>query len=693
MAGVLVGSVSERALTRSVAHRLKYYIDVQRREDSFDSSGVIHDEAERLHLQPACLTNQRDKKEHDFAKIKLEAYLRAYVGNAEDCARKVQKSPEKQKNLEKSIKKMAQDYVPDRKHEHKVKGMKRQKTTQSASLRLQILAVPFMSLEELQRLVSSASKLIVAATSQISPELAATEVGDSAPKRSKAKSIQTSNNGSKQCLCSTYPCTDEARRSKQKRKNAENIKRKIDISNISSNSAKFSPQTLPKPTSRSSANASYLQIKGGKEVKKGILKSKMSPSCTSLAISEPQDKQPNVGQNSFSPSWQNAENSYRSLKIEWEKSSSLRPAEIVSSESSRSSKCLDTRPIGNFRNNQTTEANNAKQKTAVSSRSIELNGQGTQMHDGGHLQSKLAEELPRHEQNTHDVVSKRSPESHRICFQGFVSGIDDWEHHLRDDDASQAPATVITPTRVTASGEEDRHSSDSAAMAKHGSSFLYKVCQQMEQDSPSKLMTNSPKTIDGNVVNQTGHCLLNPLFSPNDLEDQNTAEDFTSCLDINLGMPCDSQDSSVPLVTSGHGRCSEPLIDYAHEAAQEEVPAGSPVAATAISEILGSEQSEEEFSVSSASSSLSPTSLISLHEQMNGNAMDKNADFPIKAIPEQRLKPENLMPKNQTTWQKAGGHDNERQRSSGEKRRAMAYENSGISASQIVYFSQFPKPF
>lgn len=31
-------------------HFRKYYIDVQRREDSFDSSRVMPDEAERLHL-------------------------------------------------------------------------------------------------------------------------------------------------------------------------------------------------------------------------------------------------------------------------------------------------------------------------------------------------------------------------------------------------------------------------------------------------------------------------------------------------------------------------------------------------------------------------------------------------------------------------------------------------------------------
>lgn len=405
-------------------------------------------------------------------------------------------------------------------------------------------------------------------------------------------------------------------REKQERKNAENIKRIIDVSNVSSNSAKsnvFSSQTLFKQKGRSSTNASDLQTEEAKVVKKGILKSRMSSSCSSLTIPEHHAKQPNTGQKRFSSSKQNAENSYRSLKTEWEKSS-CRPAKMISSESYQSSKHLNTRPIVSFKNNQRVQTN-TKQKTAVSEH-IVSNGQDTQIPDQGNLKTKLVDKHPingpqKDEQNTCNVISRRTPKCHQICFKSSIGGTADWEHRLREEDATQAPATILTPIRLTECSE-DCSSSDSAPVAKHGSSFLYDVCQEMDQESHSDLMTNSPETIDGNGANQTRCCLLNALYSLSDSEDQNTAEDSTSGLDIIPGKPFDQQESSFPLVAPGHCRCSELLIDCVHEDVKEEVPARSPVTATAISEKLP----EKEFSVSSASSSLSAPSLISLHEQM-----------------------------------------------------------------------------
>ncbi|XP_044289547.1 uncharacterized protein LOC123025107 [Varanus komodoensis] len=202
-AGAMRGPLSERSLARSVAHRLKYYIDVQRKEESFDSSGVISDGNELLHSEVAYLMMQEDKKEHNFAKIKLEASLRAYVGSAEECNRKVKKSPKKQKDLEKLIKKMAQDYVPERKEEGKAKRQRK----------LHATATPSMSPESLRRLVSSASKLIVAATSEISPEeLETTQESGSSPERREEKNLPSLGNGNKQCLSFTQSHKDEARR-------------------------------------------------------------------------------------------------------------------------------------------------------------------------------------------------------------------------------------------------------------------------------------------------------------------------------------------------------------------------------------------------------------------------------------------------------------------------------------------------
>ncbi|XP_053132064.1 uncharacterized protein LOC128336435 isoform X4 [Hemicordylus capensis] len=209
--------MSARGLARSVAHRLKYYVDVKRKEESFDSSGVLGDETESSSLS----IKEKQQLEHDFAKIKLEASLRAYVGNAKECNRKVQKSLEKQKDLEKLIRKMAQDYVPVRTNEGKVKHKKRRKKQVSTHLPgLHTIATPCLSPEEVRRLISSASKLIVAATSEISPEELGTQERASSPARIAAQAIQCSNHpgqnihsssSSQQRLSSTNSHMDEAK--------------------------------------------------------------------------------------------------------------------------------------------------------------------------------------------------------------------------------------------------------------------------------------------------------------------------------------------------------------------------------------------------------------------------------------------------------------------------------------------------
>nr|XP_028562137.1 uncharacterized protein LOC114584431 isoform X5 [Podarcis muralis] len=197
-----------------IRNYLKYYVDVQRKEDSFDSSGVIHDETESLRLHPAFLMKQKENREleHNFAEIKLEASLRAFMGSTEECNRKLQKSPEKQKDLEKLIKKMAQDYIPDRTNEGKAKSTKRQENLQSAPSRLHITTTPCMA-PEVRRLISSASKLIVAATSEASPrEMGTTQERFSTLKRKEAKNIQSLDSGSQTGLSSTHSHKDEARR-------------------------------------------------------------------------------------------------------------------------------------------------------------------------------------------------------------------------------------------------------------------------------------------------------------------------------------------------------------------------------------------------------------------------------------------------------------------------------------------------
>ncbi|XP_058013223.1 uncharacterized protein LOC131185107 isoform X2 [Ahaetulla prasina] len=217
-AGLLGGLGSERRLVRSVAHRLKYYIEVQRKENSFQSSGLTWDEAENFYLHPVYLTEQRTK-EHNFAKIKLEAFLRAYIGNAEECNRKIQGNLAKQK----------EDYVPDRINEVKMKSRTRQNKMSCSLSKLYLNAIPPLSPEEVKRLVSSASKLIVAATSKMSPE----EMEKTQEcKRRETKSVKSFSDGRKKDFSTILFHENQAKRGQRTRQSDKEIKRKAKASSI-----------------------------------------------------------------------------------------------------------------------------------------------------------------------------------------------------------------------------------------------------------------------------------------------------------------------------------------------------------------------------------------------------------------------------------------------------------------------------
>uniref|UniRef100_A0ACB8FM24 Uncharacterized protein n=1 Tax=Sphaerodactylus townsendi TaxID=933632 RepID=A0ACB8FM24_9SAUR len=210
------GSVSARSLARSVAHRLKYYVDVQRKENCFDSSGLIRDEMESCdwNTSPLRLIEWEHGRplEHDFAKIKLEASLRMYVGSTEECHQKVRKSPEKQKDVEKFIKEMArQDYIPDLKNDGRAKRTQRQSYWQRTPSSLHRAAIPTMSAEEVRRLISSSSKFVVAATSEVFPKVLGTTQGaDSTPKRRAARTVPSLDHAGERTLSSTRFHKDEA---------------------------------------------------------------------------------------------------------------------------------------------------------------------------------------------------------------------------------------------------------------------------------------------------------------------------------------------------------------------------------------------------------------------------------------------------------------------------------------------------
>ncbi|CAM4522577.1 unnamed protein product [Lepidochelys kempii] len=65
--GDMAERVSPRGLVRSVSQRLKYYIDVQRKEDSFDLSGASRNEAESPSFYMTCEISLEEIKKPDCA--------------------------------------------------------------------------------------------------------------------------------------------------------------------------------------------------------------------------------------------------------------------------------------------------------------------------------------------------------------------------------------------------------------------------------------------------------------------------------------------------------------------------------------------------------------------------------------------------------------------------------------------------
>ncbi|XP_034987886.2 uncharacterized protein LOC118093146 isoform X1 [Zootoca vivipara] len=733
MAALPGGSVSPRGLARSVAHRLKYYVDVQRKEDSFDLSGVIHDETESLHLHPAFLMKQKEnwELEHNFAEIKLEASLRAFMGSTEECNRKVQKSPEKQKDLEKLIKKMAQDYTPDRTNEGKAKSAKRQEKLQSTPSRLHRTTTPCMT-PEVRRLITSASKLIVAATSEASPrEMGTTQEIFSSPKRKEAKNIPSLDSGRKTCLSSTHSHEDEARRVKRNRegKKWKEVKRSPETSSTSNNSKKSNRpflKTPPKSSDISSEDrrsvALYLQTGQNEAFRKDILRSR-----SSSAISEHQDEQSNAQWKNFSPTQQIAENSAgpsnKPLKIKRQESS-LRPTETVPKvKSSPASKFLNTRPIQSSRSNQEEKRCSTKYSAKLTAEVISiqslmarektqkqydptpisgwfLTGQGNQIHSQVDQKSKLVEntesDWPQNEQKCCDLVS-RNPECRQVHFQTlqeeFIPGTAAWEHpglescslqNLRSpEDANISPGIVA--------GLQEDENNDHIPEVQRESHFLYQVCQEMDEAVPPSLTMNRSRTTDGNVRNQSTHHFLDQLFSSEEEGDSYAIEDpaNTQMQDVTLGESRDKQMMSLPSVTPGACRCSE-LLSYCVCQAPEKQRLGPPVKTGAILGRLESEQSEEEFTISSASSSLSARSLTGLCEQMSRNSEEENNTDPSMELLVQKLR--KVMPE-ETICQDRFCQESKKPSSPTETRRDLDHGTEGTCVNQIVYFSHFPQSF
>ncbi|XP_048348911.1 uncharacterized protein LOC125430756 isoform X2 [Sphaerodactylus townsendi] len=473
------GSVSARSLARSVAHRLKYYVDVQRKENCFDSSGLIRDEMESCdwNTSPLRLIEWEHGRplEHDFAKIKLEASLRMYVGSTEECHQKVRKSPEKQKDVEKFIKEMARDYIPDLKNDGRAKRTQRQSYWQRTPSSLHRAAIPTMSAEEVRRLISSSSKFVVAATSEVFPKVLGTTQGaDSTPKRRAARTVPSLDHAGERTLSSTRFHKDEAEsciqerneefhteldqkaseknggkkpKTTKKRKKVKCRERPVemssDVSRHSYKSNRVLSAMLPKSNNSCSLGTSfpspYSPPGQNKVFRKGILKNGTSLSCTPLELSESQ----NIEANSHSKGHLQplAGHSYRLVEIKRKKSSctpigvasktrlsgSSRPLARQPSLTSRhtpevTGSSMEVCPVKptdeelHAQSSAVSEKTGATDKSKVASEGAIPNGQGKKMQDQRNWErqfSRKSEETKR----GHQSASERNSESHQVRFQ------------------------------------------------------------------------------------------------------------------------------------------------------------------------------------------------------------------------------------------------------------------------------------
>ncbi|XP_033022616.1 uncharacterized protein LOC117056409 isoform X4 [Lacerta agilis] len=593
---------------------------------------------------------------------------------------------------------------------------------------------------EVRRLISSASKLIVAATSEASPrEMGTPQESFSSPKRKEAKIIPSLDSGKKTCLSSTHSHKDEARRVKRNRegKKWKEVKRSSETSSTSNNSKKSNMPILkipPKPSDISSEDgksvALYLQTGQNEAFRKGILRSR-----TSSAISEYQDKQSNARWNNFSPTQQIAENSAgpsnKPLKIKRQESS-LRPTETVPKvKSSPASKFLNTRTIQSSRSNREEKRRNTKYSAKLTAEVIStqslmsrektqkqydltpisgwfLTGPGNQTHSQVYQKSKLVEnserDWPQNEQKWCDLVS-RNPECRQVHFQTLqkesIPGTAAWERpslescslqNLRSpEDATQSIATINISTGIVAGLQEDQND-DHIPVVQRESHFLYRVCQEIDQDVPLSLTMNRSTTTDGNIGNQSTQHLLDQLFSSEEEGDSYAFEDpanTTQMQDVTLEESRDKQMMSLPSVTPGACRCSE-LLSYCVCQAPEKQRLGPPVKTATILERLESEQSEEEFTISSASSSLSARSLTGLCEQMSRNSKEENNTDPSMELLVRKLR--KVMPE-ETTCQDRFCQESKKPSSPTETRRDWDHGTEGTCINQIVYFSHFPQSF
>ncbi|XP_026560030.1 uncharacterized protein LOC113438728 [Pseudonaja textilis] len=610
-AGLLGGLGSERRLARSVAHRLKYYIEVQRKENSFQLSGPSWDESENFCLHPVYLTEQR-AKEHNFAKIKLEAFLRAYIGNAEECNRKVQGNLVRQKEVEKLIKKMARDYIPDRINDVKMKSRTRQNKIPCSLSKLYLNAVPPLSPEEVKRLVSSASKLIVAATSKISPEEMETT---QELKRREKKSVTSFSDGHKENFSTILFHENQARRGQQSqtRQSDKEIKRKTKVSNASS--------TTPAKSRIFSMAAWNTQQKTFVPSLKGTVNVGMH-SCTPFKIRR-QESSSKAGEDASGkncpPRKPRAAGPSQTLGSKAHKDRPQRSVVLKSKEQKVSKgscappSARSTAEIYSSQHSTTGRKIRKQFSSETMSRSSILKRVSDPKPQPNDPREKLVTRTQRNgtkgEQESSDSLSRTTSKRHQVNFANWESfGLEkDRERGSQDDgDNTTAPSTEKC-------GLAEGHNGDCACTVQQGPPFLHELCQEMTQEAPADQTRGES----------------NQSFSPKEPRDARGEEDRVDSSPsperVLESESCKGEAICIPPTAPAGCRCSE-LPSYCMCEIKEEQETGFPGETAPLSNSLDGEESDEELTNSSLSSSARSSSWLC--EQMDEDITLKEAVNP-----------------------------------------------------------------
>ncbi|XP_044836024.1 uncharacterized protein LOC123344186 isoform X3 [Mauremys mutica] len=749
-------------------------------------------------MHPGSLAEQKYDQclKHNFTDCKFEASLRMYTGNSEECERKLQSNPERQQEIKIIKKKMAQDVVTDRPFPVLARSTKRTKKLHSFPSRLsQFPPPPYTSQEEVMRLISSASKLIVAATCEISSEEIKKPDCASTQKRKEAKNVQRLDHYYKQCapplVISPDPHDYEAKSTDvfcfkstwetnkleesnadfiqenprndygkntnkdKKEKNSRNVNGRVRVersSNISSNSSKHKSVFSKTSTRTSDLNSLYLstvppyeqRTDRSKASKKNVLNEGASSAlCSSSVMSECQDTEPSTGRISGMTSFAHSQKNkcisrwlYKSFELKRQKSAQVPSRKHSGIRGSKSSKLSQGRPMENSRNmplhqkeRKNSEGNRELNEKIIHTVSTnaqtpiinENTGEQTAsvvalkcgIHYSQNNTSNSLHQRPQsnqHEKKKKDLcelATGKNTESHKVHFQGPLPFSRNTEQkcscvnlnscNITSDYGIQTIASESKSLGTVTQLPENENEEHLSRVTLGAPSFLHQVFLEMEQDASPTSTASEPKDLDSSFENKSIQQLSNQLFILNESTGDKKVQDTISNVhtsDIILTDPCGWQLAHIPQKVQCCCTCAEEQPNFISETSDEEQDSfsDSSVTVTSILGALENQQSEEEFTVSSVSDSLSLGSLYDVHEQMEENNCvdlkeEENSDSSTGHLDQRVLEEMQKI----STSERLSQTDSFHFSSTDEEGRAnMDHALKSVNTSQVLYFCHFP---